>query len=71
MTHYPPISLDGRQGKAVDIASQYGCDVWVFGHMHLGSMDYDGFNRTIDGTRYEFVSADYLDFRPKLIYEDS
>lgn len=71
MTHYPPISLDGQPGKAVDIASQYGCDVWVFGHMHLGSLDYDGFNRTIDNTRFEFVSADYLEFRPKLIYDDS
>lgn len=70
MTHYPPISLDGRQGRAVDVASQYGCDVWVFGHMHLGSLDYDGFNRTIDGVRYEFVSADYLAFRPKLILEE-
>ena len=37
--------------------------------MHLGTMDYDGFNRTIGSTRYEFVSADYLEFRPKLIYD--
>ena len=69
MTHYPPISLDGIPGKAVDIAAQYGCDIWVFGHMHLGSLDYDGFNRTIDTTRYEFVSADYLGFCPKLILD--
>ena len=69
MTHYPPISLDGKPGRAVDIASQFGCDVWVFGHMHLGNLDYDGFNRTIGRTRYEFVSADYLKFTPKLILE--
>jgi predicted phosphohydrolase len=71
MTHYPPISLEGKPGKAVEIASSYGCDIWVFGHMHLGSFDYDGFNRTIDGTRYEFVSADYLDFCPKLVLDGS
>ena len=37
--------------------------------MHLGSLDYGGFNRTIDGIRFEFVSADYLNFRPKFIIE--
>lgn len=71
MTHYPPISLDGVPGKAIEVAAQYGCDIWVFGHMHLGSLDYEGFNRTIDDTRYEFVSADYLGFCPKLILDGS
>ena len=69
MTHFPPISLDGRPGRAVGLARDAGCDIWVFGHMHLGTLDYGGFNRTIDGIRFEFVSADYLDFRPKLIYD--
>ncbi len=69
MTHFPPISLEGRAGKSVEVASPYGCDIWVFGHMHLGSLDYDGFNRTIADTRYEFVSADYLGFCPKLILD--
>lgn len=70
MTHFPPISLDGRESKAVRIAREYGCDIWVFGHMHLGNLDYDGFNRDIDGIRFEFVSADYLDFQPKLILDE-
>ncbi|HOC77027.1 MAG TPA: hypothetical protein PKL66_13405, partial [Deltaproteobacteria bacterium] len=61
--------LDGRVGRAVQAATDFGCHTWVFGHMHLGTMDYDGFNRTIGSTRYEFVSADYLEFRPKLIYD--
>lgn len=69
MTHFPPIALDGRVGRAVQAATDFGCHTWVFGHMHLGTMDYDGFNRTIGSTRYEFVSADYLEFRPKLIYD--
>ncbi|HPW70096.1 MAG: metallophosphoesterase [Lysobacteraceae bacterium] len=69
MTHFPPISLHGRQSRAVEAAREYGCDVWVFGHMHLGSLDYGCFNQTIDGIRFEFVSADYLGFRPKFIIE--
>jgi len=69
MTHFPPISLDGRRGKAARIASDFNCSFWVFGHMHLGTADYRGFNRTIDSTRFEFVSADFLDFCPKLVYD--
>ena len=69
MTHFPPISLEGRESKAVEIAREFGCDIWVFGHMHLGNLNYGGFNRTIDGIRFEFVSADYLDFRPRLILD--
>ncbi len=69
MTHYPPISLEGRAGRAVALATEFGCDVWVFGHMHLGGPDYAGFNCTIGSIRFEFVSADYLDFIPKLIFD--
>ena len=70
MTHFPPISLDGKPGKAIQVASAYHGDIWVFGHMHLGTpLNYEGFNRTIGNTRFEFVSADFLDFHPKLIYD--
>jgi uncharacterized protein len=70
MTHFPPISLDGKPSRAVAIAGEFGCDIWVFGHMHLGgNLDYGGFNRTVADIRFEFVSADYLDFRPKLIFD--
>lgn len=71
MTHFPPIALDGRVGGAVAAAERHDCDIWVFGHMHLFELDYRGFNRTIGRTRFEFVSADYLDFKPKLILDVS
>lgn len=69
MTHFPPIALDGRVGRAVAAAEKHACDIWIFGHMHLFDLDYQGFNRTIGRTRFDFVSADYLDFKPKLILE--
>ncbi len=69
MTHFPPISQDGRTGKAVELARESGCSHWIFGHMHLGTNDYTGFNRIIGTTQFHFVSADYLDFSPKLIYD--
>lgn len=69
MTHFPPISLEGRTSRAVEIGREFGCDIWVFGHMHLGNLDYQGFNRTVDGIRFEFISSDYLDFHPKLIMD--
>jgi hypothetical protein len=69
MTHFPPISLEGKPGNALKIASPFRCSLWVFGHMHLGAVNYNGFKRTIGATRFEFVSADFLDFCPKLIYD--
>jgi predicted phosphohydrolase len=71
ITHFPPISLEGKPGRAFQIAQEYGCDIWVFGHMHLYNLDYTGFNRTINKTRFVFVSADYLNFQPELILEAS
>jgi hypothetical protein len=69
MTHFPPISLEGRPGRAVQVAAGFRCSIWIFGHMHLGTVDYHGFDRTIGTSRFEFVSADFLNFRPKLIYD--
>lgn len=69
MTHFPPIALDGREGRAVEIAHPFGCDIWIFGHMHLSNIDYTSFNRTIGTTQFEFVSADFLEFSPKLILD--
>ncbi|HOJ13636.1 MAG TPA: metallophosphoesterase [Deltaproteobacteria bacterium] len=70
MTHFPPISLDGKPSRAVEVASRYGCDIWVFGHMHLGGPDLKGFDRTAGGMRFVFASADYLGFKPRLIHQD-
>jgi predicted phosphohydrolase len=69
MTHFPPISLEGKPGNAVKIAFPFRCTLWVFGHMHLGNLNYIGFERTIGTTRFQFVSADFLNFCPKLIYD--
>jgi len=68
MTHFPPVSIEGTPGRAIGIAEEYAPCAWVFGHMHLnGSMDYSGFNRKIGKMRLQFVSADFLDFRPRLV----
>lgn len=71
MTHFPPISMQGQPGRAVSLVQEYCTpDAWVFGHMHTdssGSNDYRGFNKVFDGTRYVFVSADFLGFSPELI----
>lgn len=69
MTHFPPISLDGTPGRALDAVSDHRPDIWVFGHMHLGAADFSGFDRTIGNTRFVFVSADHLGFTPKLLHD--
>ncbi|HEY9159905.1 MAG TPA: metallophosphoesterase [Desulfomonilia bacterium] len=64
MTHFPPISPDGKAGKAVEMLKEFNIHTWVFGHMHIDGNDYSGFNTTIANTRFVFTSADCIDFRP-------
>ncbi len=64
MTHFPPISPDGKAGKAVETLNRFNIHTWVFGHMHIDGNDYSGFNTKIGNTRFVFTSADCIDFRP-------
>jgi uncharacterized protein len=64
MTHFPPISPDGKAGRAVEILKGFNIHTWVFGHMHIDGNDYSGFNTTIGNTRFVFTSADCIDFTP-------
>jgi uncharacterized protein len=64
MTHFPPITPDGKAGKAVEALKGFNIHTWVFGHMHIDGNDYSGFNTAIGNTRFIFTSADCIDFRP-------
>jgi predicted phosphohydrolase len=64
MTHFPPISFQGRPGRALEIVKNYNVHTWIFGHMHLDGNDYSGFNTTIGTTRFIFVSSDFIGFKP-------
>jgi uncharacterized protein len=68
MTHYPPIGLEGKSTRVSKLFKEYQVDIVVFGHLHKLYLDAKIYDQTFDGIRYDFVAADYLEFKPKLIY---
>ena len=70
MLHYPPFNEKGEPTDFADQIRGHGVDHAVYGHLHgrscLGSFEGDH-----EGTRYHLVSADHLQFVPRLIAEST
>ena len=66
MLHYPPFSETGEPNAFAERFSAIGASDVVYGHLHGASHRF-GFSGEANGVRYHLVSADYLDFVPKLI----
>lgn len=66
MIHYPPCSNAGEPTPFTDLMSEYEVSLCVYGHLHGVAHRY-AFEGTLDGVRYQLVSADYLKFRPTLL----
>ena len=70
MLHYPPFNEKGEPTDFADQLRGHGVDHAVYGHLHgrscLGSFEGDH-----EGTRYHLVSADHLQFVPRLIAEST
>ncbi len=68
MFHFPPLLLGQEETAMIDLLQQSGVQTAVFGHIH-GT---DNFLQVIEGRwqqmQLHLVSADYLDFMPKLIW---
>jgi len=63
LTHYPPIGADLAPSEVSSILEKFKIDVCVFGHLHSikpGALPFGKMN----GVRYVFASADYLEFAP-------
>ena len=67
MLHYPPFN---EKGEPTDFARLLAgrADHCVYGHLH-GRSCLGGFEGTWEGTAYTLVSADHLQFVPRLIAE--
>ena len=63
MVHYPPIGPDGQTSPASELLQTYGVDTCVFGHLHSLKPDFPR-SWLVEGTRYVFVAADAVGFRP-------
>jgi predicted phosphohydrolase len=70
MLHYPPFNEKGEPTDFADLIRGHGVDHAIYGHLHgrscLGSFEGDH-----EGTRYHLVSADHLQFVPRLIAEST
>lgn len=68
MTHYPPIGADLKSSTTSALLEKYFVETVVFGHLHNVKKGFLPFGEA-RGVNYHLTSADYLDFKPKLIYE--
>ena len=63
MLHYPPIYEGIGETDFVPLMKAAGVDVCLYGHLH-GRDHKFAVQGERDGIRYQFVAADFLQFRP-------
>lgn len=68
MFHYPPLPENGEDTRFTEIIARYPVKQVVYGHLHAQSCR-TAFEEEKNGVSYTLVSADHLDFCPKLIAE--
>ncbi len=67
MLHYPPVN--GRQERSafVELMLQYGVELCLYGHLHSYAIQ-NALEGVHWGMEFQLVSADYLGFRPREIW---
>ena len=68
MLHYPPFNESRAPSGFTELLERYGASIAVYGHLH-GKSCKSAFEGAKNGVQYVLCSADYLEFRPKLIME--
>ncbi|MHC4955985.1 MAG: metallophosphoesterase [Planctomycetota bacterium] len=63
MLHYPPHYVGFGPTDFVPLLEEAGVEVCLYGHLH-GRDQRFAFEGEKNGVRYQFVAADYLEFRP-------
>ena len=66
MLHYPPYYVGIGKTEFVPLLEEAGVAVCLYGHLHGRDHRY-AVQGEHDGVRYQFVAADYLEFRPALV----
>lgn len=64
--HYPPIYREQEITEFTDILKEFNVKKCYYGHLHANSLNY-ALNGKVDGIDYRLVSADFLQFIPKII----
>ena len=68
MTHYPPFNERQEESGFSLLYQKYSVSTAIYGHLHGRSCEY-AFEGALNGTQYNLVSCDHLDFCPKLIWQ--
>ena len=68
MTHFPPIGENGEANGVTGLIDKYPVTDVIYGHLHAHSCR-QAFEGEFNGKNYYLCSADYLDFKPRLIRE--
>jgi hypothetical protein len=68
MLHYPPINSKQEKSAFVELMAQYDVALCLYGHLHSYAVQ-----NALEGQHwdmeFQLVSADYLGFTPKLIWQ--
>jgi predicted phosphohydrolase len=64
--HYQPTG-GGSVSEFTKLFEEFGVETVVYGHLHGRDSFSKGLQGTFGGVRYNLVSADYLEFKPKKI----
>lgn len=67
--HYPPFNMDLSLNEFVEIMKEFGVETCLYGHLHSEGHKY-AVEGKIDGIDFHCVASDFIDFEPKLIYEE-
>ena len=70
LVHYPPFNEKGEPTDFADLIRGHGVDHAIYGHLH-GRSCQGSFEGDYEGTTYHLVSADHLQFVPRLIAEST
>jgi hypothetical protein len=69
MMHFPPTNDKGEESEFISVLKQYDIKRVIYGHLHGVDKYETSLLGDVDGIEYSLVSADYLDFKPMLIYD--
>lgn len=65
--HYPPTNEFHDKSKVNELLEEYPVEICLFAHLHNAYET--AFQGRMNGIEYYLVSADYLNFKPKLVKE--
>lgn len=63
--HFPPTNDKMQSSGFTELMEEYGVKTCVYGHLHGREAFKQGLKGVLNGVRYELVSLDYLNARPK------